>query len=122
MSIINDALRIAIYCQSAQTDADYIAYQREGVRKVIDRCTSGEVEVEHYSDDGLDVDRDARPGFQRLLADAAGGTIDCIAVTGWNRLAASELGVQMLARFFRKHGVLVVECRLREGLVVRLAA
>ncbi|MGO1069683.1 recombinase family protein [Lysobacter sp. CA199] len=122
MTQITNTLQIAMYCHSNQPDAGYIAYQQQGIAWVIDRCAGSAFAVREYADDGYCPETTVRPAFQRMLIDAASGCIDCIAVTDWNRLATSASGVQRLQRFFQRHGVLVVECRVREGVVVRIAA
>ncbi|MBT2748264.1 MULTISPECIES: recombinase family protein [unclassified Lysobacter] len=117
-----NTLHIAIYCQSSQPDAGFIAHQQQGISSVIDRCAGSDFDVRHYADDGYCAETMVRPAFQRLLLDAAGGVIDCIAVTDWARLAPTDSGVQRLQRYFHQCGVLVVECRIREGVLVRIAA
>ncbi|MGH8083306.1 MAG: recombinase family protein [Lysobacter sp.] len=122
MTQITNTLQIAIYCHSTQPDAGYIAYQRQGVGRVIDRCAGSAFNVRDYADDGYCPDTTVRPAFQRLLLDCASGLIDCIAVTDWQRLARSAPDAQRLQCYFQRHGVLVVECRVREGVIVRIAA
>ncbi|MGO1069763.1 recombinase family protein [Lysobacter sp. CA199] len=117
-----NTLHMAIYCQSSHPDADFIAYQRQGILSVIGRCAGSDFDVRDYADDGYCAETTVRPAFQRLLLDAATGAIDCIAVTDWARLARSASGVQRLQGYFHQCGVLVVECRVREGVLVRIAA
>jgi hypothetical protein len=57
-----------------------------------------------------------------MLLDAATGHLDCIAFCGWDHLSGIEESRQMLSRFFKKHEVLPLECRVLEAVLVRLAA
>lgn len=122
MNDLDVSLTIAVYCQSTQCDPDYIAYQRYGLSKFLERYVGCSYSVEHYADDGHCTQTQVRPAFQRLLLDAANGAVHCIVVNHWSRLAATDADVQRLKRFFEKSGVLVIEYRARDGVPVRFAA
>lgn len=122
MNDLNVSLTIAVYCQSTERDPDYIAYQRYGLSKFLERFVDCSYTAKQYADDGYCTQTQVRPNFQRLLLDVANGAIDCIVVTHWSKLAATDAEVQRLERYFQKSGVLVVECRARVGKLVRFAA
>ena len=117
-----DTLRIAAYCHTHRSNADDIAFQKTVITQTINRCSDVPPQIIVYVDDGICPNTESQTGFQRLLQDVAAGRIDCIAVCHWHHLATSEEDSKLLQRFFRRHEVLVVECRLPPAVLVRIAA
>ncbi|WP_057972264.1 recombinase family protein [Lysobacter antibioticus] len=119
---LTNPVRVAIYCYSEGVDSDFIAYQRYVVQQDLAGRLDRTPVVSHYADDGVCSRTEVRPNFQRLLIEVAAGAVDCVAVTEMDRLSNDLDGASHLARFFQRHGVLVVECLPSKGIPVRAAA
>ncbi|MGO1003248.1 recombinase family protein [Lysobacter sp. CA196] len=119
---LSKPVRVAVYCYSEGVDADFIAYQRYVVQQDLAERLDRLPIVSHYADEGVCSRTEVRPNFQRLLLEVAAGAIDCVAVTALDRISNDPDGESHLSRFFKRHGVLVVECHPLKGILVRVAA
>ncbi|QQQ01007.1 recombinase family protein [Lysobacter enzymogenes] len=115
-------LRIAIYCHTHTQNPIQIDYQRAVVMDTVLRCADVPPEITVYADNGFCPSTQVRPAFQRLLQSVAEGETDCIAVNHWDHLSVPGPDADALLRFFRKHEVLVIECRAQPAIIVRIAA
>ncbi|WP_408951447.1 recombinase family protein [Lysobacter sp. Hz 25] len=122
MSAIQEPLRIAIYCHTILKDRDEIGFQRKVIKRTLDRCTDLPPVLTFYTDDGFCPDTQVRPEFQRMLLDAAAGHLDCVAVCGWDRLTTITDDRSLLKRFLDRHDVHVLECKVLEAVLIRMAA
>ncbi len=108
-------MRCAIYCRKSTEEGlaqefNSLDAQRESAEAYIvsQRHAGWTAVAEHYDDGGYTGANLDRPALERLLADIAAGSIDCVMVYKVDRLSRSLLDFARLMGIFDKHGVSLV--------------
>ncbi|HTU98790.1 MAG TPA: recombinase family protein [Solirubrobacteraceae bacterium] len=106
-------MRAAIYTRVSTEDQAREGYS---LGDQVDRCRAliereGWQLTEVYEDAGWSGDDPQRPAYNRLLADAAAGSLDAVVVVALDRFGRDAWAVEGTLRFFDGHGVRLVSTR-----------
>jgi DNA invertase Pin-like site-specific DNA recombinase len=104
----------ALYCRTAQTDAERIAEQETELRQYAER--HGYCECVCYRDNGVSGATLNRPGMKTLLSDIRAGRVNRVVVSGFARLARNSRHINELINLFDKCGIEFVA--VRDGGVI----
>jgi DNA invertase Pin-like site-specific DNA recombinase len=111
----SSALRCAIYSRKSTEEGlnkefNTLEAQREAAEAYIrsQRQAGWTALAEHYDDGGYTGANLERPALRKLLADIAGGKIDCVLVYKVDRLSRSLLDFARLMEIFDRHQVSLV--------------
>ena len=109
------ALRCSIYTRKSTEEGltqefNTLEAQREAAEAYIrsQRHAGWTALAEHYDDGGYTGANLERPALRKLLADIAGGKIDCVLVYKVDRLSRSLLDFARLMEIFERHKVSLV--------------